>query len=174
MHITSMTDAARSKRQMIMGRANGLRDKGICPTCQQFRTNEVHPSIQDQIFHDSDLMACFLEAYPRNLGHTIILVKPHYEDISELPTNMATEVHNVVQMAVRALKRILMAEKVYMCTMCDGRRNHLHFQLIPRYSGDTIRGSRLFVKDRLILKDCDDVVAQLKNAVEALNLDSME
>jgi len=117
-------------------------------------------------------MACFLETYPRNLGHTIILVKPHYEDISELPTSMATEIHNIMHTAVSALKRVLMAEKVYMCTMCDGKRNHLHFQLIPRYRGDTIRGSKLFVKERLILKDCDDVVVQLKTSIEALSHDS--
>ena len=35
--------------------------------------------------------------------------------------------------------------------MCDGKRNHLHFQLIPRLKNDEIIGSKLFVKERGIL-----------------------
>ena len=106
-------------------------------------------------------MVCFLEQYPRNPGHTIILVKPHYEDISELPVKEGTEVFQAVLSVTRALKEAVGAEKVYVCTMCDGGRNHFHFQLIPRMPGDSIQGSRLFVKERNFLSNYVEDVQRL-------------
>ncbi len=39
-----------------------------------------------------------------------------------------------------------------MCTICDGKRNHLHFQLFPRLKGETI-GYHNFTKEEGILMD---------------------
>jgi diadenosine tetraphosphate (Ap4A) HIT family hydrolase len=102
-----------------------------------------------------------LEIWPRNPGHTIILVKPHFEDLSELPVAVGAQIVPIILVATAALKEVLGAEKICLCTMCDGRRNHLHFQLIPRMPGDTITGSKLFVKDRKYLEDYADTVQQL-------------
>jgi len=162
MHITPMTEADRFRRKMIMNNADELKNRGICPTCQNFTSNDVYPSNQDCVFYEDDLLNCFLERYPRNPGHTIVMVKPHYEDISVLPVEASMHVFNVIQKAIAAIRKVLGPEKVYLCTMCDGKRNHLHFLLIPRYRGDIIRGSKLFVKERQILKECTDVTYQLK------------
>lgn len=49
-------------------------------------------------------------------------------------------------------KEILGAEKVYVCTICDCKRNYSHFQLFPRLKGDTI-GYQNFAIDEGILLD---------------------
>lgn len=157
MKILSMTENDRSKRRAIMKHADELKDKGVCPTCQNFQTFDVYPSIEEQIFHEDSHVICFLETYPRNPGHTIVLLKHHYEDISSLPPESNAQVFSVIHKVVAAIKKVLEAEKVYMCTMCDGKRNHLHFQLIPRYKEDNVRGSKLFVKDRQVLIACKDI-----------------
>jgi diadenosine tetraphosphate (Ap4A) HIT family hydrolase len=123
---------------------------------------DVYPPAKTRIFHEDDLTCCMLELWPRNPGHTIILVKPHFEDLSEMPISVGAQVVPILQVATAALKQVLRTEKVYLCSMCDGRRNHLHFQLIPRMPGDTITGSKLFVKERQRLEDCADTVLQLK------------
>jgi len=166
MDISPMTDTDRSKRKMIMKYADELKDNGICPTCQNLKTCDVYPSIEPQIFHEDNHVVCFLETYPRNPGHTIVLVKHHFEDISELPVESIAQIFNVIQMAIAVIKQILDAEKVYLCTMCDGKRNHLHFQLIPRYKEDKIRGSKLFVKDRRMLRECKDIRNKLRGEMK--------
>lgn len=86
----------------------------------------------------------------------------HYEDISELPTELGAKTFKIINKCISAIKRVLHAEKVYLCTMCDGKRNHLHFQLIPRFKGDAIQGSKLFVKERLFLQSHEGIVDQMR------------
>ena len=59
------------------------------------------------------------------------------------------------------IKEVLGAVKVYMCTMCDDGRNHLHFQLIPRYEGNVI-GSKLFVNERGIVEIDKEIIEKLR------------
>ena len=66
--------------------------------------------------------------------------------------NRGTYILKVSDAIIKLHKEILGAKKVYMCTICDGKRNHLHFQLFPRLEGDTT-GYLNFVKDEGILMD---------------------
>jgi diadenosine tetraphosphate (Ap4A) HIT family hydrolase len=124
----------------------------------------VYASGRARTFYEDELVCCMLEAWPRNPGHSIVLVKPHFEDLSVMPLAVAAKVLPVILAATGALKATLGAEKVYLCTMCDGQRNHLHFQLIPRMPGDPITGSKLFVKDRACVEDWADLVQELRCA----------
>ena len=166
MIILPFTENALNHRSRIMQKANTLKDAGTCPTCENVETNDVYPSVRNQSFYEDDLVVCFLETYPRNAGHTIVLVKPHFEDVSELPPSVGAKVFEVIYRAIGCLKNVLNAEKVYMCTMCDGARNHLHFQLIPRLPGDDIEGSPLFVKKRGVLCEPDDVIRELRSMIQ--------
>lgn len=167
MLVRPMTTDDRAARAAIVARAAALGEAGTCPTCRNLETGEVYPPAADRTFFEDDLAWCFLEAYPRNPGHTIVLVKPHYEDIAEAPPEVLQQLAPVLQAATAALKDALGAEKIYLCTMCDGKRNHLHLQLIPRLPGD-VTGSRLFVDERGVLADCADVVEPLRTAMRRL------
>jgi diadenosine tetraphosphate (Ap4A) HIT family hydrolase len=151
-----------SQREEIRQTVAQLQEANICPTCHNFAHGDVYPPADERLFYEDELLLALLEDFPRNPGHSIILLKPHYEDISELPPDIGTAVYAVMHRAILALKEVFGAVKVYMCTMCDGQRNHLHFQLIPRLPGDAIRGSRLFVKERGYLAECSAEVAQLR------------
>ena len=166
MRLTPLEGDKKAERQAIANAAETLRAKGVCPTCQDMKKGGVYPPTDDRTFFENDLVQCFLEGYPRNAGHTIVLVKPHFEDLSKMPSDLVPEVMRIIHSAITALKDLLGAEKVYMCTMCDGRRNHLHFQLIPRLPGDTIAGSRLFVKERSCLVEYAETVKQLGSLLQ--------
>lgn len=166
MIVRPLTEAESERCDEMMRKVEALKEAGVCPTCRNLGMCDVYPPANDRTFFENDLVCCFLEAYPRNPGHTIVLVKPHYEDISCLPLSVGMELLPVIHAAIGALKKVLEAEKVYLCTMCDGRRNHLHSQLIPRLAGDEVLGSRLFVKERCILDDYTDVVEQLKSEMK--------
>lgn len=143
-----------------------IQEKNICPTCYNMKYGGIYPSYKERIIYENDKIVCFLEQYPRNPGHTIILVKNHYEDISEMPEWIGKEVMHIIPIIINALKKTINAEKVYLCTMCDGKRNHLHFQLIPRLKGDDIIGSRLFVKERGVFVLDKEIVNKIKDCIK--------
>ncbi|MBN2797241.1 MAG: HIT family protein [Clostridia bacterium] len=142
-----------------------LQEEGTCPTCRNFEFDDVYPN-DGRAFYEDDKIICLFEQYPRAVGHTIILTKEHYEDISEMPIELGTHILSVTQKIINLLKEKLGAEKVYMCTMCDGKRNHLHFQLLPRFKGETI-GSKNFVRERGILKDYEETVQLFEGCMKA-------
>lgn len=60
-----------------------------------------------------------------------MVYKPYREDVSGLAAEEAGRVFQPCVRVVDAIKRGLGAEKVYLNTMSDGPRNHLHLQLFP-------------------------------------------
>jgi diadenosine tetraphosphate (Ap4A) HIT family hydrolase len=162
MRLIPLNRDGEARRQDMARRAEELKSQGICPACRDMQYGDVYPPADDRVFYENDVVRCMLELWPRNPGHTIILVKPHFEDLSEMPAFAGTQIIPIILAATVTLKDVLGAEKVYLCTMCDGRRNHLHFQLVPRMPGDTITGSKLFVKERQRLEGYADTVLQLK------------
>ena len=157
----AMTAEELHGRKELFAKVNALQESGTCPTCRDLEFKDVYPPFEDRVFLADKIVVCFLEMYPRNPGHTIVLVRLHCDDFTEVPKDIGCHVLKICQAAARSLKEVLGAEKVYLNTMCDGKRNHLHFQLIPRLRGDTIRGLRLFVKERGIWTDRPDVVREL-------------
>lgn len=123
------------------------RSEGICPTCYNFKYGGVFPDLANKLLYEDDLIMCFLEARPRSIGHTIILVKQHYQDMSYLPDDVCSKVYLFAKNMMNILKETLGAQRIYLCTMCDGEPNHFHLQLIPRHPGTKI-GSSNFVKER--------------------------
>lgn len=125
-----------------------LQEKGICPTCFNFQYGGVYSDFTERMLYEDDLLYCFLEEKPRSVGHTIILLKDHYDDMTYVPDELCAKVYVFAKKVMNILKETLGAEKVYLCTMCDGKINHFHIQLIPRYVGTAI-GSNNFVSKRM-------------------------
>jgi diadenosine tetraphosphate (Ap4A) HIT family hydrolase len=139
-----------------------LRAKGICYACHDLKTGELFRS-QHVVFEDS-LFRVALDLSPRMRGHTIVLYKPHREDLSELRPEEAGRIFAFCVLVTRAIKEGLGAEKVYLNTMCDGGINHFHIQLFPRYPGDPI-GSERFVAPRGSVVDGADTARRIREAL---------
>ncbi|MBZ9623719.1 hypothetical protein G9F71_012765 [Clostridium sp. FP2] len=56
-----------------------------------------------------------------------------------------------------------------MCTICDGKRNHLHFQFFPRLKGEKI-GYQNFVREEGILMDYQETAAIYRKALKNIKL----
>lgn len=143
-----------------------LQEKGICFGCYNFEHGDIFPD-DGLIFYEDDLVRCQFEKYPRATGQTIIVSREHFEDISEMPLDLGTHILKVSQAIIKLHKEILKAEKVYMCTICDGKRNHLHFQLLPRLKGEQI-GYGHFVKEEGILMDYQDTIQEYRKRITDL------
>ena len=141
---------------------DGLRSRGVCYICRDLETGEVFGE-QPTVYDDERLRAV-LTLFPRMKGHTIVIFKPHREDISEINGEETSEIFGLCVRMTNAIKRGLGAEKVYMNTMCDGEINHLHIQLFPRYLGERIGSSR-FVAPRGPLTDGDETARRIRDAL---------
>ncbi len=145
-----------------------LQNEGICFSCRNFITGDIFPD-EGLIFYEDSKVRCQFEKYPKATGHTIIVSKEHYEDISEMPIELGTHILKIANEIIKLHKEILGAEKVYLCTICDGKRNHLHFQLFPRLKGDTI-GFNNFAKEEGIITDYIETVELYKIRMKDLIL----
>jgi hypothetical protein len=86
-----------------------------------------------------------------------------------MPLELGVHILKISIAIIKLHKEIIGAEKVYMCTICDGKRNHLHFQLLPRLSGETI-GYRNFVRDEGIIMDYHETVKLFKGRMNEVLL----
>ena len=156
---------------LLIKRRNVIRDyqeKGICFSCQNFISGDIFPD-DGLIIYEDELVRCQFEKFPRATGQTIIVSKLHYEDISEMPIDLGTHILKISDAIIKLHKEILGAEKVYMCTICDGKRNHLHFQLLPRLKGETI-GYQNFVREEGVLTDYQETADLYREALRNVKL----
>jgi diadenosine tetraphosphate (Ap4A) HIT family hydrolase len=159
------TDEELKQRDLVEQRVKALQEMGICPTCQNLEDYSVYGPFTGRLYYEDKYVLLFLDDYPRNPGHSILLTKHHYEDLSEMPLELGTHILKVTQAAIQALKEVADAEKVYFITMCDGKRNHLHFQLLPRVNTESLRGFDVFLKRRGVLVRDDTFLSNLNKAV---------
>lgn len=147
-------------------RIKELQEKGICFGCYNFVSGDIFPD-DGLIFYEDEKVRCQFEKYPRSTGQTIIVSREHYEDISEMPLELGTHILKISNAIIKLHKEILGAEKVYMCTICDGKRNHLHFQLFPRLKGEPI-GYGNFVREEGILMDYHETAELYKQRMKEI------
>lgn len=151
------------ERERMNRRVDELRRQNVCPTCYDLETGGGLFGNQFAVYED-ERFRIKLEPFARARGHTIVVYKPHREDLSELAEDEAGDVFRVCVRVVKAIKQSLGAEKVYLNTMCDGGRNHLHLQLFPRYAGDPVGSSR-FIAERRPVSDGEEVARLLRSAL---------
>lgn len=166
MYVKPLTDDEKALVEKRFKKIQALQNDGICFGCHNFESGDIFPD-DGLIFYEDERIRCQFEKYPRVNGQTIIISREHYEDMSEMPLELGTYILDVMNKIIKLHKQILGAEKVYMCTICDGKRNHLHFQLFPRLEGDSI-GYGNFVKDEGILMDYHDTVEQYRSGLYEL------
>lgn len=121
----------------------------ICPFCLFVRgvENEHVLSVEsDKVYSDAFVTALIsLHQWPNNPGHVIIIPNQHFENIFDLPLEVATHIHD----AARRLALIM--KKVYGCDGISTRQHnepagnqdvwHYHLHLFPRYKNDNLYGS---------------------------------
>lgn len=97
-----------------------------------------------KIYEDNDFLA-FLDMYPVNYGHTLVIPKAHYDNIFELPDDVASKYFVVVKKIAEVVKNTMNADGINI-----GMNNlpaagqvvfHSHIHIIPRFNGDGLNHS---------------------------------
>ncbi len=106
----------------------------MCIFCKIARKEE-----KAYVVYESDNVIAFLDINPLSKGHTLVIPKEHYENILEVPSELAGELHEAVKNVCKKLK--VLNPSGFNVVSNVGRSAgqvimHAHIHVIPRYDGD--------------------------------------
>ena len=121
----------------------------MCPFClvaQGVENEHVYTTATDIVWQD-EVTSAFIGSHqwPNNRGHVIIIPNRHYENIYDLPLDLATAIHERARAIAVAMKA------AYGCDGISTRQHnepagnqdvwHYHLHVFPRYHGDRLYAS---------------------------------
>lgn len=98
----------------------------------------VKGELPANIIYEDESIMCFLDIYPFNEGHVLIIPKNHYLDADEIPTEILSSMMVLSKEVVRAIKEKY-SPAGYSIMQNGGVFNdigHYHMHIFPRYKGD--------------------------------------
>jgi histidine triad (HIT) family protein len=92
-----------------------------------------------KLYEDEEIIA-FLDAFPAGSGHTLVMPKAHYQDLSAVPEGLLQQIMGAAKRLVPAITQAVGAEG-FNLFLNNGRAagqliDHLHLHILPRSSGD--------------------------------------
>ncbi len=110
-------------------------NKEDCLFCK-IVTGEI-PSIK--VYEDGEVLA-FLDAFPTNPGHTLVIPKEHHEKLSETPAELAASMMKLVPDLLNAIMKAVEAKDINVAVnngeLAGQKVFHTHIHLIPRFKDD--------------------------------------
>ena len=111
-----------------------------CVFCEQ-----ETKSISDEnsiVVYKGDKCFVTLNLYPYHSGHLMIIPFRHLSDFNDLSTEEMAEVMNLVQLSMKALDKVMSPHGFNFGANIGraagaGIDQHLHFHIVPRWSGDS-------------------------------------
>jgi histidine triad (HIT) family protein len=115
------------------------------------RTNEkcifckiINKTIPNAIIYEDDIFLAFLDKYPINYGHSLLIPKDHFNTILEMPTNLVGEMYSLVPHLSRAIITTIDGNG-FNVSQNNGRSAnqiipHVHVHIVPRFSIEKIKG----------------------------------
>jgi ATP adenylyltransferase len=111
---------------------------GTCIFCAKPRQRDDRANL---ILYRGRRCFVMMNAFPYNAGHVMVVPFAHVSDVTGLDRATLTEVGTVSQHCIRILRRVLHAEGFNWGANVGraagaGIRYHVHFHVVPRWSGD--------------------------------------
>jgi histidine triad (HIT) family protein len=129
-----------SKRTLLGEEKNQMRQSKLqeqCTFCQIAKQKtEIGIVFQDEI------STAFLDKRPLFKGHCLLIPNEHYATISELPSELVGSFFKNVKLLATAVEKGLHADGSFLAINNKISQSvpHLHVHIIPRRSGDGLRG----------------------------------
>lgn len=99
-----------------------------------------------EIIYENDHVLSLLDILPINLGHTLVIPKKHFVDLTEVPGEIISEMFKAVKflspIVVNGCKADGFNVIVNNGTAAGQRVFHSHVHIIPRFNNDRLRFSR--------------------------------
>ena len=95
-----------------------------------------------KIYEDEDTLA-FLDLFPVNKGHSLVISKEHYENIFDVPAESLSKISSVMKNVADAVKKGVNADGISIA-QSNGKDAgqvipHIHFHIMPRFKDDGLK-----------------------------------
>ena len=122
----------------------------VCPFCLlvQGMENQQTQLRQTDIVRQTPDVTAFMATrkYPNNAGHVLIIPNQHFENIYDLPSNLAASIHALSREIALAMKSEYQCDGIMLRQHNEpaGDQNiwHYHLHVIPRYQGDDFHNAQ--------------------------------
>jgi histidine triad (HIT) family protein len=95
------------------------------------------------IVYEDRYVLAFLDIYPQNDGHTLVVLKKHYATIYEVPDVEVARLYKVVKKVACAVKKGVNSDGISVTQHNEAGAGqdifHVHVHVIPRYEGQRLR-----------------------------------
>lgn len=111
-----------------------------CIFCEM---SALNPNSEDNlVVWQNELSFTVMNLYPYNNGHLMVVPKRHISKISELDGNELAECMKTIQILENVLTEIMKPDGFNIGVNVGrvsgaGIEDHIHFHIVPRWSGDT-------------------------------------
>ena len=126
----------------------------------------INGEIPANVVYENGKVLAFLDINPINRGHTLIVSKKHYENISEITEDCLRDVVVVAKKIAGAMEIGLGAEGINILHASGKAAQqsvfHFHIHLVPRYRDD---GLNTWPKSKYKEEDFKEVTEEIKKAI---------
>lgn len=132
-----------------------------------------HKSKAAYVFESNGFIA-FMDKYPINTGHTLVLPKEHYQTILDMP---AKDIGKLFHLSSHIAKAVIKAVSADGFTL--GQNNgeaanqivpHVHVHIVPRFSNDSEMG-RWPSRKTASIEELSVIAEKIKKLVEPIIID---
>jgi ATP adenylyltransferase len=154
-------------RMEYIGSAREGKDEG-CLFCEKPKEGDDEKAL---IVARTELSFAILNRYPYNSGHLMIAPFRHVGELEEVKDDESLDMQQLLQRCIRALKEAMQPEGFNIgmnlgVVAGAGIPDHLHWHVVPRWTGDT--NFMPVVGDTKVLpQSLSDLLARLSQAVTA-------
>ena len=121
--------------------------------------------IPSENVYENDKALVFMDIMPRSPGHLLVIPKSKCRNILDIDIEDLQAVIETVQMMAKLVLKALKADGVTIQQFNEAPGGqevfHLHFHVIPRYSGESMGPPGQMVKDMSVLADQAKKISKL-------------
>lgn len=128
-----------------------------CVFCHSAR---AEMSVNTLCVYKSDYTQILLNKYPYNNGHLLVLPLAHVGDLLELSPERYDDLHRAIRLGIRAIETVYQPSG-YNVGLNNGSAagagipDHLHYHIIPRWSGD-LNFFPLIAETKVVIETIED------------------
>lgn len=97
----------------------------------------VNKEIPSEIVYEDDNVLAFLDINPVTKGHTLIIPKKHYQEITDCPSDGVSKLFDVIKILSKQYQTKYLTNSFNILINSGDKSGqeikHLHLHLIPRY-----------------------------------------
>ncbi len=102
----------------------------------------INKEFDANIIYEDDYIIAFLDKFPSNIGHTLIVPKKHIKNIFELDTDTGSKIFSKAIDISNSLKNILGVDDINILqnngSIAGQTVFHFHLHVIPRFKDDDV------------------------------------